>query len=135
MRVRDHKTEYARRIARGLASGLSRSQARGHPKSAEAPARTSSRPISDDRIQRAFRVLRQERSFAEAARAAKVSPERLRNYAIERGLIEKHGRRWQTRADLPRRMLIFSIGKSLAVTVVELTPKILMKKVGCVTWT
>jgi len=119
VRVRDHKTEYARRIARGLARGLSRSQSRGHPKSAEAPARASSRAISDDRIQLAFRVLRQERNFAKAAGAAKLSPERLRKYAIDRGLIEKHGRRWQTRADLPRRMLIFSTGKSFAVTVVD----------------
>jgi hypothetical protein len=64
-------------------------------------------------------VLRQEQNYAKAARTAKLSPERLRKYAIERGLIEKHGRRWQTRADLPRRMLIFSIGKSLAVTVAD----------------
>jgi hypothetical protein len=117
VRVRDHKSEYARRIARGLAKGLSRSQSRGHPKSTEAPARGSSRPISDDRIQLALRALRQERNFGRAAKAAKVSSERLRKYAIERGLIEKAGRRWQTRWDLPRRMLIFSAGKSLAITV------------------
>jgi hypothetical protein len=55
-------------------------------------------------IQLAFRVLRQERNFAKAARAAKLSPERWRKYAIERGLIEKSGRRWRTRPDLPRRM-------------------------------
>jgi hypothetical protein len=116
---RNFRAEYTRRIARGLARGLSRSQSRGHPKSAEAPARAPSRPISDDHIQLAFRVLRQERNFAKAARAAKLSPERLRKYAIERGLIEKHGRRWQTRADLPQRMLIFSTGKSLAVTVAD----------------
>jgi len=114
---RNFRAEYARRIARGISKGLSLSQSRGHPKSAEALARGSSRPISDDRIQLALRTLRQEQNFARAAKAAKVSPERLRKYAIERGLIEKSGRRWQTRPDLPRRMLIFSAGKSLAITV------------------
>jgi hypothetical protein len=116
---RNFRVEYARRIARGLARGLSRSQSRGHPKLAEAPARASSRPISDDRIQLALRALRQERNFAKAAKAAKFSPERLRKYAIERGFIEKAGRRWRVRQDLPRRMLIFSNGRSLAITVAD----------------
>jgi hypothetical protein len=114
---RNYKAEYARRIARGSASGLSRSQARGHPKIAETPVWSARRSLEDARIQLALRALRQERTFAKAAKAAKVSPERLRKYAIERGLIEKAGRRWQPRADLPRRMLIFSQGRSLPITV------------------
>jgi hypothetical protein len=64
-----------------------------------------------------LRALRQERNFAKAAKAARVSPERLRKYAIERGLIEKAGRRWRPRADLPRRMLLYSDAKSLPITV------------------
>src|SRR5438067_2241255 len=35
MAQRDHRAAYKRRIARGLAKGLTRSQARGHPKAAE----------------------------------------------------------------------------------------------------
>jgi hypothetical protein len=116
-RTRDYKGEYARRIAKGLAQGRSRSQARGHAKATEAPARWSGRPIPDERIQLALRTLRQRGNFAEAARAAKVSPERLRKYAVERGLIEKTGRRWRTRAELPRLMPIFSKGKSLTIVV------------------
>lgn len=109
---RNHKAEYARRIARGSARGLSRSQARGHPKVAETPVWSARRSLEDARIQIALRTLRQERTFAAAAKAAKVSPERLRKYAIERGLIEKAGRRWRPRADLPR-----SEAKSLPITV------------------
>jgi hypothetical protein len=116
MRARDYKAEYARRIARGLARGLKKSQARGHAKAAEGALRPS-KPISDARLQLALRVLRQESNFAAASRAAKISPERLRKYAMERGLLEKAGRRWRTRADLPRRMLLFTNGKSLAITV------------------
>jgi hypothetical protein len=58
-----------------------------------------------------------KQTFAKAAKAAKISPERLRKYAIERGLIEKAGRRWRPRADLPRRMPIYSDAKSLPITV------------------
>jgi hypothetical protein len=116
-KIRDFKAEYARRIAKALSRGLTRSQGRGHSKASEASIRASLPPISDDRIQLALRVLRQEGNFAAAARAAKISPERLRKYAVERGAIEKTGRRWRTRADLPRRMLLFTDGKSLAITV------------------
>jgi hypothetical protein len=116
-KTRDYAAEYARRIARGFVRGLSRSQARGHPKGVETPVRSAGRPLEDARIQLALRALRQERNFATAAKAAKVSPERLRKYAIERGLIEKADRRWQLRQNLPRRMLIFSQGRSLPITV------------------
>ncbi len=60
---RDYRAEYARRIARGTAKGISRSQARGHPKPKEAAVslKRPPRPIADDRLQLAFRVLRQEK--------------------------------------------------------------------------
>ncbi len=77
MRKRDFKTEYIRRIARGTAKGISRSQARGHPKPKE-PSVSSKRPpkpIEDERLQLAFKVLRQEKSLSAAARAAEISPE------------------------------------------------------------
>jgi hypothetical protein len=114
---RDYKAEYVRRIARGFVRGLSRSQARGHPRVSETLVWSARHSLEDARIQLALRALRQERTFAKAAKAAKVSPERFRKYAIERGLIEKAGRRWRPRADLPRRILIYSQGRSLPITV------------------
>lgn len=119
-RTRDHQAEYARRIANALARGLSRSQARGHAKAGEIPSRGPALPITDDRLQLALRVLRQETNFQSAAKAARISPERLRRHAIERGLIEKSNRRWQPRADLHRRMRIFSGGKALTIIVPDL---------------
>jgi len=115
----DHKTEYARRIARALAKGLSRSQARGHPKPAESSIRTSlgGRPIEDARVQLALKILRQGKSLSGAAREVRISPERLRRYAIETNVIEKQGRRWSVRHDLPRRMLLYSRGQALSVVV------------------
>jgi hypothetical protein len=66
-------------------------------------------------------VLRREKSLTAAARAAKVSPERLRRYATQRDIIERQGRRWIVRHDLPRRMLLFSDGKDLRVVVGDFT--------------
>src|SRR5271166_5860693 len=116
---RTYRAEYARRMARGAAKGLSRSQARGHPKPKEAgvSSRRAPRPIEDDRLQLALRVLRQEKSLSAAAKAAKISPERLRRYAAQRDIIERQGRRWIVRYQLPRRMLLFSDGTALQVIV------------------
>ena len=92
---RDYVAEYARRIARAVAKGFSKSQARGHPKAAETVIGTkrAAAPLEDDRLQLALKVLRQEKSLTAAAREAKVSPERLRRYATEKNIIERRGRR------------------------------------------
>ena len=118
-RKRDYAVEYGRRIARAVVKGISRSQARGHPKPSEAAvsARRPAKPIEDDRLQVALRSLRQEKSLTAAAREAKVSPERLRRYACEKSIIERRGRRWIVRHQLPRRMLLFSEGNTLQVVV------------------
>jgi hypothetical protein len=116
---RNYVAEYARRIARSVAKGLSRSQARGHPKPAEAVlgSRRPAQPIDDDRLQLALKVLRQEKSLTAAAREAKVSPERLRRYAADKNIIERRGRRWVVRHELPRRMLLFSDGEAVQVVI------------------
>lgn len=116
---RNYALEYARRIARAVARGLSKSQARGHPKAAEAVIGSirTAKPLEDDRLQLALKVLRQEKSLTAAAREAKVSPERLRRYGSEKNIIERRGRRWIVRHQLPRRMLLFSNGNTLQVVV------------------
>ena len=120
---RNYVAEYARRIARAVAKGFSKSQARGHPKVTEAVigARRAVKPVEDDRLQLALKVLRQEKSLTTAAREAKVSPERLRRYATEKKLIERRGRRRMVRHELPRRMLLFSDGRAVQVVVGDFT--------------
>ena len=116
MRTRDHRAEYARRIAKGTSKGFSRSQSRGHAKAAEAPLRHSP-SLSDERVRFALSILRRENSIAKAAREAKISTERLRKYAVEKKLIEKSGRRWRLNPTLPRRVLILSKKRAVTITV------------------
>jgi hypothetical protein len=120
-RARDYKAEYERRIARALAKGLSRSQGRGHPKPTEATIRPTKTlaEFGEALLQRGLSVLRQEKSLGKAAKAAHISPERLKHAALQRGAIEKRGRRWIVNPRLPRRMLLYSSGhpRPLVVTV------------------
>jgi hypothetical protein len=116
---RDYKAEYARRIQRALTQGYTRTQARGHARAGEAPisSRRSPKPLDDTRLQRALKDLRQNKSLSGAAKAARISPERLRTAALSKGAIEKQGRRWTVKADLPRKILIYSDGREYTPTV------------------
>jgi hypothetical protein len=118
-RKRDFKTEYQRRMKRALAKGLSRTQARGHRRPSEAkPAKAhAERALEDAKLQMGLRFLRKEKSFNKAAREAHISPERLRTYAVEKGIVEKRGRRWVIKQDLPRQVLIFSDGRERRIVV------------------
>lgn len=119
MRKRNFAAEYRRRIERGLAKGLSQSQARGHRKPSEArlAKNRAQKTLEDHRLQIGLRYFRKEKNFAKAAKQAGLSAERLRTEAVERGIIEKHGRRWVIKNDLPRRVLIYADGRERLIVV------------------
>jgi hypothetical protein len=121
MRTRDYHAEYARRLTKAFAKGLTRSAARGHPKTGEAGARGPPRTIPDDRLQVALKTLRDTGSLTKAAKAARIAPERLRHNASQQGIIRKTGRKWGLSPDLKRSIEIFSRGERRMVTLSNVT--------------
>ncbi len=116
-RKRDYKGEYARRIKRGQAKGLSRSQARGHPRHHEPYTSQiiKARPW-DPELEEGLKQVREDESLSAAARRLHVAPERLRSYLVRTGVGRKEQARWKVGPDARRRqMLIYSRGRELIV--------------------
>ena len=119
---RDYKAEYARRMAKGLAQGLTRNQARGHPGIGERPVsrlqEPSPSPAYDPRLEEGLRAMLQGKRLREAARYAHVAPERLRHYIGQSQFAKKERGRWMFRHDqIIRRMLIYSNGQAFEIQV------------------
>lgn len=112
MRKRDYKKAYARRLELAERRGLSRSQARGHPKKGEAYASGKVRPaVIDSVLERGLKRLRQGESVSSAARAVGVSRERLSAYAKEMAGAERQGGRWTLNDERLRRVPIIVAGE------------------------
>jgi hypothetical protein len=93
---RDYRGEYQRRIERGLARGLNRSHARGHARAGDAPQGSGATVIDpNDPRERALLRMKQGASMKAAAKAEKVSTERLRRYIKENVQATREGRRWK----------------------------------------
>jgi hypothetical protein len=102
-RSRNHQSEYRRRLDRGRARGLTRSQARGHARAQEASLKA--KPVkTDERLERALRELRRTNNQVAAAKEAGVSPERFRRFLREQKLAERKGRVWEITDRRPRDM-------------------------------
>jgi hypothetical protein len=117
--VRDYAAEYARRIARGLGKGLTRAQARGHPRPHEHHllARITL-PAYDKQLEEGLKAVRNGKTLNAAARSLGVSPERLRHYLAQTGVMTKQRGRWVAASDLRlREVLVYSDGQALVITV------------------
>jgi hypothetical protein len=117
---RDFRREYQLRLERARARGLSRSQARGHPRAGEAhlaPGRTAT--TSDAKLKKALAKLRGGASLTAAAKAAGVSRERFRGHVAARGLARREGRSWIVADARARRVLVVSKGEIKTLHVSE----------------
>ena len=80
-RIRDYAKEYLIRIARGLAGGKSRSQARGHARAADLPSNAARQPFKrSEPLEDALKLMKKGVSQKEAAKQAGVSAETLRRF-------------------------------------------------------
>ena len=115
---RNYKAEYASRIKRGKALGLSKSQARGHPRRGEPLATYVDRlPQSAPEIEAALRLMRDGVGIGKAARDAGVPEKRLRKFIRIRNLASRKGRVWSIHDPRPRRVPVVTGYQSKSVTV------------------
>jgi len=115
--TRDYKTEYARRIRRGMARGLSRAQARGHPRARESFASGIKTRAWDPQLEEGLKFVREGDSAAVAARRIDVQPSTLRDYIHRSGVrVTRRGRRLSIGRDpRVREMSIYSHGKRVTL--------------------
>ena len=94
-RIRNYVREYQERLKRAAAQGLSKSQARGHPRAGEQSVSAKAKAaLEDARIQQGLRAMRKGETLSGAARSAGLSSERLRRHLVEHKIGRRRGRRW-----------------------------------------
>jgi hypothetical protein len=82
---------------------------RGNPKSVS-KTRKRHPPVSEKRLERALRFLRETGQISVAARSIRISQDRFKRIAVRRKLIRKSGDKWVVAKRLHRKMLIYSDG-------------------------
>jgi hypothetical protein len=117
-RKRNYAKEYLIRIARGLAGGKSRSQARGHARAVDLPSNSGPQPFKrSEPLEDALKLMRKGVSQKEAARQAGVSAETLRRFQKANTVSRREGRRWLIADTRPVSVVMATRGKIRSVTV------------------
>lgn len=116
MRKRNFKQEYQRRIERGLATGKSRSVARGHPRAGDLPGKPPSRIDRESKLEKALARMRRGDTQKAAAKAEGLSVERLRAYQKLNTASKLHGRKWLISDMRPEAFWMATRGKLRSVT-------------------
>jgi hypothetical protein len=117
-RKRTYVKEYLIRIARGLAGGKSRSQARGHAKATDLASNASPQPFKrSEPLEDALKLMKKGVSQKEAAKQAGVSAETLRRFQKANTTSQREGRRWVILDTRPVSVVMATRGKMRPVTV------------------
>jgi hypothetical protein len=117
-RKRNYAKEYLIRIARGLAGGKSRSQARGHARAADLPSKAGPQPFKrSEPLEDALKLMKKGVSQKEAAKQAGVSAETLRRFQKANTTSQREGRRWVIVDTRPVSVVMATQGKMRTVTV------------------
>jgi hypothetical protein len=117
-KTRNYALEYLIRIARGLASGRSRAQARGHARAADLPSNASRQPFKrSEPLEDALKLMKKGVSQKEAAKQAGVSAETLRRFQKTNTTSQRIGRRWLISDTRPVSVVMATRGKVRSVTV------------------
>lgn len=125
VRERNYKAEYARRIERGLAAGLTRSAARGHWSEANAtdgPAAAHQTVHQGSPLELALRMLRRGHTMTSTARLMRISRERLSAYAKLNAGASRQGRHWTFNDLRRRRVLVLSTDGAQTIVVLGFEP-------------
>jgi hypothetical protein len=117
-RERNYAREYLIRIARGLAIGKSRSQARGHARADDLPSGAGQQPFKrSEPLEDALKLMRKGVSQKEAAKQAGVSAETLRRFQKANTTSHRKGRRWLISDTRPVSVVMATRGKMRDVAV------------------
>jgi hypothetical protein len=117
-RKRNYAEEYLIRVARGLAGGKSRSQARGHARAADLPSNASPQPFKrSEPLEDALKLMKKGVSQREAAKQAGVSAETLRRFQKVNTTSHRNGRRWTISDARPVPVWMATRSKMHSVTV------------------
>jgi hypothetical protein len=115
---RNYAKEYLIRIARGLAGGKSRSEARGHARAADLPRDSTPQPFRrSEPLEDALKLMKAGASQKEAAKRTGVSAETLRRFQKANTTSRREGRRWLISDNRPVSVVMATMGKMRSVTV------------------
>ena len=117
-RQRNYKLEYERRIARGKALGLSKAQARGHPRKGEPLASSpQAKPKLDGKIRAALKDMHGGRSMTAAAKDVCMSPRRLSAFIKAHKVARFKSGRWIMTDRLLRQVQVIENGSAKTIVV------------------
>ena len=117
-RKRDYKAEYKRRLESGKARGLSKAQARGHPRKGEPLASSpEAKPKLDDKIRAALKDMHNGRSMTAAAKDVRMSPGRLSKFIKAHKVARFKGGSWIMTDRLLRQVQVIENGSAKTIVV------------------